>query len=123
MGCTLGRVHELHDGAASNTEHDRHFPEVFMGQGLAVTRTLQAMSESSRIIVWAHYVGRVYDQQTWERLKHPLQQRFIADRLGLSLPEYYRRRDVAKQCIRVGLYMDTKPLAIERGFGVLVRQA
>lgn len=118
LGCTLGRIRELHDAASSNTEHARNWPEVFLGQGLLVAIALQAMTLSSREIIWAHYVGRVYDPSTWQPLKRPAKQRLVANRLGLSLSEYYSRRDVAKACIRtvlcLGVTLDTKCVASDR---------
>ena len=110
MGFTLGRVRELADGAASSTEHGRSWPEVFLGSGLVVAVVLKTMLFSQREVVWHHYVGRCYDTTTWERLKRPTKQQAIAARLGISLAEYYHRRDTAKACIRTGLTLDTKVL-------------
>jgi hypothetical protein len=126
LGCTLGRVMERHDGAASNTEHDRTWPEVFLGQGLLVAVALHAMSAGGREITWAHYVGRVYDPTTWQPMKRPIKQRFMADRLGLPLSVYYTRRDTAKACIRtvlcLGLSPDSKLGASTPGLGVCSAQ-
>lgn len=113
LGCTLGRVIERHDGAASSTERDRHWPEVFTGYGLCVSIILKAMSDSSRDIIFAHYVARWYDGQ-FAKQQRPVKQRVIAERLGLSLPEYYSRRDTAKSCIRVGLSLDSNALLSAR---------
>ena len=110
MSCTLGRVRELADGAASSTDHDRRWPEVFLGTGLVVAVVLKTMPFSQRELVWHHYVGRCYDLTNWERLRRPLKQHTVANRLGLSLAEYYHRRDVAKACVRTGLTLDTKDL-------------
>lgn len=123
LGCTLGRVRELHDGASSNTGRDRAWPEVFLGQGLLVAIALQAMTLGSREIVWAHYVGRVYNPVTWAPLKRPLKQRLVAERLGVSLAEYYHRRDTAKSCVRTVLCLDTIVLASTPGLTVQVTQA
>ena len=102
--CTLGRIRELHDGAASRTEsHSQHWPEVFLGQALLVNLALGAMSLASRRITWAHYVARCYDATTWARRPRPTKQSIIASDLGVSLAEYYTRRDVAKECIRTVL--------------------
>ena len=109
LGCTLGRIRELHDGAASNTEHSRSWPEVFLGQGLLVAVALQAMSLSQRELIWVHYVARVYNPTTWQPLKHPLKQRVVANRIGVSLSDYYRRRDCAKACIRTVLHLEVTP--------------
>ena len=124
LGCTLGRVRELHDGASSTTDRaGQHWPEVFLGQGLVVAVALQAMAEMQRLVVWHHYVGRCYDTTTWARMKRPTKQVVIAQRLGVSLSEYYHRRDTAKSCIRTALCLDTKALAIGRGQMVLNAQA
>lgn len=110
MSCTLGRVRELADAAASNTEHGRSWPEVFLGTGLVVAVVLKTMPAGQRDLIWHHYIGRCYDQTTWDRLKRPTKQQTIAQRLGLSLAEYYHRRDTAKACIRTCLTLDTKVL-------------
>lgn len=123
LGCTLGRVMERHDGASSNTERDRAWPEVFLGQGLYVAIALKAMTLGSREIIWAHYVGRVYNPETWAPLKRPLKQRLVADRLGVSLAEYYHRRDTAKSCVRTVLFLDTKSLASAPPAGVYLAEA
>ena len=114
LGCTLGRVRELHDGAASNTEHARSWPEVFLGTGLLVAVTLKAMRESQRLVVWHHYIGRRYDQSSWTLLTRPLKQTTVAERLGISLAEYYHRRDTAKLCLRVGLTLEPNEFAAAR---------
>jgi hypothetical protein len=112
LGCTLGRVRELHDGASSSTERaGQHWPEVFLGQGLVVAVALRHMSEMQRLVVEHHYIRRWYDPTTWARMKRPTKQSVIAQRLGLSLSEYYTRRDTAKACIRTCLCVDTKVLA------------
>ena len=111
LNCTLGRVRELHDGASSNTDHDRSWPEVYVGTGLVVAIALKAMTESSRTLIWYHYVARCWNCDTWLPLKRPMKQRVIADRMGVSLAEYYHRRDTAKACIRTVLCLDTKSLA------------
>jgi hypothetical protein len=72
------------------------------------------MAEMQRLVVWHHYVGRCYDTVTWARLKRPTKQSVIAHRIGVSLAEYYHRRDTAKSCVRVGLCLDTKDLALGR---------
>jgi hypothetical protein len=123
LGCTLGRVRELHDGAGSSTDRDRHWPEVFLGQGLLVAIALQAMAEMQRLVIWHHYVGRCYDQVKWVRLPRPSKQIVVAQRLGISLAEYYHRRDTAKACVRVALTLDTKDLARARGLTVQDGQA
>ena len=123
LGCTLGRVRELHDGASSSTSYDRHWPEVFLGQGLEVAIALKAMAEMQRLVVWHHYVGRRYDWTSWKSLARPTKQVVLAQRLGISLPEYYHRRDTAKACIRVALTLDTKLLASARGLVVSSAQA
>lgn len=110
IGCTLGRVRELYDGAASNAGHARTWPEVFLGQGLLVAIALHAMTASSREITWAHYVGRVYDPTSWQPRKRPLKQRFVAEQLGLPLSVYYLRRNTAKACVRTVLCLDSKAL-------------
>jgi hypothetical protein len=122
MGCTLGRVRELADGASSTTESGRHWPEVYLGTGLIVAITLKAMTESSRDIVWHHYVWRWYDQPKWSRRQRPTKQRIVAEHLGVSLSEYYHRRDTAKSCLRVGLFLDTKDLASAHGLGLQLGQ-
>jgi hypothetical protein len=114
LGSTLGRVRELHDGASSNTTRDRHFPEVFMGSGLVVAIALKAMTESSRELVRFHYVVRWYEPTTWDRLKRPMKQQLVANRMGVSLAEYYHRRDTAKACIRTVLFLDTTSIASAR---------
>jgi hypothetical protein len=112
LGCTLGRVRELHDGASSSTERSsQHWPEVYLGTGLIVAITLKAMTEGSRAIVWHHYVWRWYDQPKWSRRQRPAKQRIVAEHLGVSLAEYYHRRDTAKACLRVGLFVDAEDLA------------
>jgi len=118
LGCTLGAVQALHDGASSSTSRDRHWPEVFLGQGLVVAVALHAMAEMQRLVVWHHYVGRCYDVTKWVRLARPTKQQIVAQRLGLSLSEYYHRRDTAKACVRVAMTLDTKVLASARGQGV-----
>lgn len=111
LGCTLGRVRELHDGAASGTEGGQQWPEVYLGTGLIVAITLQAMSYGSRQIVWHHYVWRWYDDSKWIRRSRPAKQRVVAEHLGVSLAEYYHRRDTSKACLRVGLNLDAQELA------------
>ena len=108
QGCTLGRVIERHDGAASSTQRDRHWPEVFRGEGLLVSRALAAMTEGERWVIHAHYIARRYDTVTWQRLRFPLRQARIAERLGLSLSDYYRRRDASKGHIRTVLHLETE---------------
>lgn len=122
LGCTLGRVRELADGASSGTEGGQRWPEVYLGTGLIVAITLKAMTLGSRQVVWHHYVWRWYDEAKWVKRARPLKQRFVAERLGLSLAEYYHRRDTAKSCLRVGLFLDTKDLASAQGFKVKVGQ-
>jgi hypothetical protein len=122
LGCTLGRVMERHDGASSNTEHDRHWPEVFLGQGLIVAIALRVMSASSRELIGAHYIWRCYNPETWKAFKRPMKQSAVAHQLGVSLAEYYHRRDTAKACIRVALCLDTKEIAAAREQGVSVAQ-
>ena len=114
LGCTLGRVLELHDGASSNTGHARNWPEVYLGTGLMVAIALKSMSELQRLVVWHHYVGRCYDNASWAKLPRPTKQLVIAQRLGISVAEYYHRRDTAKACLRVALTLDTKALARAR---------
>jgi hypothetical protein len=111
LGCTLGRVRELADGASSGTEGGQHWPEVYLGTGLMVRITLEAMTESSRVIVWHHYVWRWYEQPAWAKKLRPMKQSRVAEHLGVSLAEYYHRRDTAKSCLRVGLLLDGKELA------------
>lgn len=103
---TLGRVRELHDGASSRTQTpSQHWPEVFMGQALLVNMALSAMSEGSRLIVWSHYVLRVYDPATWARRPRAMKQAAVAAELAISVAEYYTRRDVAKECVRTVLML------------------
>lgn len=111
LGCTLNRVKDYGDGASSGTEAGQRWPEVYLGTGLIVAITLKAMSESSRMITWHHYVWRWYDQPKWARRKRPTKQILVAEHLGLSPAEYYHRRDTAKSCLRVGLGIDAKELA------------
>jgi hypothetical protein len=111
LGCTLGRVRELHDGASSTTESSQRWPEVYLGTGLVVAITLKAMSESSRVITWHHYVWRWYEQPAWTKKLRPMKQCHVAEHLGLSLAEYYHRRDTMKSCLRVGLTLDVAELA------------
>jgi hypothetical protein len=47
----------------------------------------------------------------------------VADRLGVSLAEYYNRRDTMKACIRCVLTLDTKALASAPGLVVSSGQA
>ena len=114
LGCTLGRVRGLHDGAASNTDRDRHFPEVCLGQGLIVAIALKCMSLTSQEIIGYHYIARCYDPTTWSAFKRPMKQGLVAERMGISRAEYYQRRDTAKACIRTALSLDTKALASAR---------
>lgn len=123
LGCTLGRVRELADGASSNTQAGRHWPEVFLGQGLLVAIALKAMSQSNQEIVFAHYVWRWYEAETYRRLSRPMKQVLVARRLGISLAEYYHRRDTAKACVRTVLFLDTKDIARARGLSVVCGQA
>jgi hypothetical protein len=111
VGCTLGRVRTMGDGASSTTERGgQHFPEVYLGDGLLVAVVLQSMAQSHREVIWAHYVWRVWNPETWAPLRRPLKQIRIAQRLGVSLPEYYHRRDAAKSSIRCAMSIDTKLL-------------
>jgi hypothetical protein len=114
LGCTLGRVIERHDGAASSTDRDRNWPEVYFGTGLMVAIALKAMSESSRTLIWYHYVARCWNCDSWLPLKRPMKQRAVAERMGVSLAEYYHRRDTAKACIRTVLFLDTTSIASAR---------
>lgn len=115
VGCTLGRVRELHDGASSTTElGGQHWPEVYLGDGLLVAVVLQAMSQSHRELIWAHYVWRCWKVDAWRPMSRPLKQRAIAERLGVSLAEYYARRDAAKAVIRAAMTLDTKELSRAR---------
>jgi hypothetical protein len=123
LGCTLGRVHEMGDGASSNTERDRHWPEVYIGQGLIVAIARKALRDSQQDVMWHHYVGRRYDTTTWKLLARPTKQTAVADRLGVSLAEYYNRRDTMKACIRCVLTLDTKALASAPGLVVSSGQA
>jgi hypothetical protein len=112
LGCTLGLVRELHDGASSSTERSgQHWPEVFLGTGLIVAIALKAMSDTSREVIWRHYVERCYRTTDWIKLRSPLKQRVIAERMGVSLTEFYDRRDTAKACLRVALSIDADELA------------
>jgi hypothetical protein len=114
FGCTLGSK-----GATSRSNvYDAHYPEVYLGQGLIVAIAHKAMRESQRLVLWHHYIGRRYDTTTWKLLPRPAKQTAVADRLGISLAEYYARRDTAKACISVVLTLDTKALA-SAGIGVL----
>src|SRR4051812_7753081 len=59
LGCTLGRVHELHDGASSSTQRNpQRFPEVFLGEALFVAIALTGMRDITRRMIWFHYVDR-----------------------------------------------------------------
>jgi hypothetical protein len=81
------------------------------------------MSEGQRALTHAHYIARWYDPETWRRLARPTKQRVMAQRLGLSLSEYYTRRDVAKSCIRVVLTLDSKVLSLAPAFLVASAKA
>jgi hypothetical protein len=47
----------------------------------------------------------------------------VAERLGVSLAEYYHRRDTAKSCVRTVLFLDTKTLASSPPAGVYLAEA
>lgn len=114
LGCTLGRVMERHDGASSTTTRDRRFPEGFLGEALVVAVALKYMDLAHREIIGAHYVARVYDLDTGERLRRTIKVRFIAERLGLSVAEYMNRRDVAKAGVRAAFVLEPKELSLAR---------
>lgn len=110
MPCTLGRVRELHDGASSTTDRraSQRWPEVFLGTALIVNCAVKAMSEASRIVLWSHYVARWYTPDTWSRRSRPVKQSIVAAELGLSVAEYYNRRDAAKHAVQVVLHLDPR---------------
>jgi hypothetical protein len=110
LGCTLGSK-----GATSHSNvYEATYPEVYLGQGLIVAIVRKAMRESQQAVLWHHYVGRRYDAKTWKLLKRPEKQVVVADRLGISLAEYYARRDTVKACVRCVLTLDTVSLASAR---------
>ena len=111
--CTLGRVIERHDGASSSTSRDRHWPEVFLGDGLLAAVILKSLTESQREVLMYHYVARVYGPEG-RPLRYPLKQRVIAGRMGVSLQTYYNHRDAAKSAVRACLCLDSKALAHAR---------
>jgi hypothetical protein len=98
--CTLGRVHELHDGAASQTEHDRHFPEGFLGDGLVVAVAIKYLSSTHQDWLRHHYIVRVYSPDTGRAYRYPIPVPTMASRMGLDIGAYSRRRDAAKSMIR-----------------------
>lgn len=130
LGCTLGRVRELHDAAASTGgRRDEHWPEVFMGEGLLVAIALNAMHELTRQVIHRHYIERWFAPVpgkgglvTLERRSRPTKQAVIAARMGVSLARYYTLRDCAKQCVSVVLTLDSKGLASRGGTGVQAAQ-
>jgi hypothetical protein len=122
LNCTLGRVRELHDGASSNTEHDRPFPEGFLGDGLVVAVALRYMDGTHREMIGAHYVARLYDLSNGERFRRPVKVHTIAERMGLSTSEYANRRDIAKGMIRSAFNLDPIDLARARAKSVHVAQ-
>jgi len=110
LRCTLGRVRELHDGASSVTDRaNQHWPEVFVGTALAVSQAFQCMSLAGRSVLFAHYVLRRHDPQTWARRSRPVKQSIVAADLGISLSEYHHRRDTAKACVSVALGVSRAP--------------
>lgn len=115
LGCTLGRVRELWDAAASTTARDQHYPEVFLGEGLIVAIALQAMSDISGRMIWRHYVERWFDwsesKKAWVRRARPIKQAVMAERAGLGLSDYYLVRNAAKLCVGTVLSLDSKGLA------------
>jgi hypothetical protein len=103
LGCTLGRVLERHDGAASGTERDRHFPEVFEDDGLIVACILKTLSYSKAKVIHVHYIERWYRAPKWIKQAKPVRQVVVAERAGWTLREYLRYRDSAKTAIQGAL--------------------
>lgn len=114
LKCTLGRVRELHDGASSSTSRDRPFPEVFLGDGLVVAVALKYMDLTHRELIGAHYLVRLYDLRTGERMRYPIKVSTMASLMGIHPSEYANRRDVAKGMIRAAFNLDTKELHVAR---------
>lgn len=69
---------------------------------------LKTMTDAEREVVWHHYVARCYDLANGRPLARPVKQALVAARLGLSLANYYQRRDRTKSMIRTALTLDTK---------------
>jgi hypothetical protein len=126
MPCTLGKVQNYHNGAAYWPALSQPAPEVFVKSGLIVSTALKMMRPSQSWFVHNHYIGRWYCP-TWVntrdgkqfvavRLKRPLRQALMAERMGIGVREYYLRRDTAKECIRAALYPPVKGVASDACF-------
>ena len=100
LGCTLGRIRELHDGASSNTTHDRRWPECFLGDGLVVAIALKHMSACHRDLLLHHYVCRRFNLDSGKPLRWPIRASRMAERMGLRVDCYSRRLTAAKTQVR-----------------------
>lgn len=94
---TLGQRRDLHAGSRSAGRVEQHFPEVYLGDALAVNRAFQAMSPTLREIMDWHYT-----------LTHPRAKGLRADLMGVSLRVYWERVNRAKCFVEGALAMNVR---------------
>ena len=85
MRCTLGARRDLHAGARSPGRITQHFPEVFVGDALAVNLAVKRMPEKLREIMDIHYC-----------IQQPRAKAARAELMGLSARLYWDRVRRAK---------------------------
>jgi hypothetical protein len=112
VGSTLSLVKMMGDGASSSTVVEQGFPEVFLGVGLVVSCIIKHLNESDREMLFRHYIDRWYAQRPVPglersievvKLRYPIKQTIIAQRMGVSVATYHQRRDRAKACVATAL--------------------
>lgn len=121
LNSTLGLVRIMADGAASaGAVVNQHFPEVFLGDGLIISCLIKRLTDRQREWLFRHYVDRWYvmrlqegrdKEQQFEcvRLAHPVRQKVMASRMGISEDRYYEHRRLVKLRIFEALPDDGLP--------------
>lgn len=80
---TLGQRRDLHAGSTSVGRVEQHFPEVYVGDALAVHRAYRAMRPELKATLDVHYVARA-----------PIDMK--AEALAMSVRTYWSRVGLAK---------------------------
>lgn len=127
LNSTLGLVRIMADGAGSTgAVVSQHFPEVFLGDGLIVSCLIKRLSDRQREWLFRHYVDRWYvmrlqqgrdKEQRFEcvKLTHPVRQKLMAARMGISEDRYYEHRRLVKLRIFEALPADDLPPQVKTG--------
>lgn len=98
--CTLSKIRELHDGAASFGARSQHFPEVYPPHLVPVNRAIK------------HAPYALQDIAEWRYVRMGLRDKTKARMMGLDLPEYWDRVDRLKDHIEAWLAGQPDPVDI-----------